>query len=172
MCRAFLSPSKFRTDGTTGLFLGVFGSATPNTPHPPGLTASSELSFYSPSPSCPRGHQLKLHITSSLCILPPLTPSSQIPAPAEVPGRAQPLLSSDCSTPEAFAFLPPEGNKSDERNDGAICSRSLSPALTGPFVFVTLSHATPVPFPWHPQEGGNRSIEVHPFVWKGWRSCF
>lgn len=83
-----------------------------------------------------------------------------------MPGRAQPLLSSDCSSPEAFAFLPPEGNKSNERNDGAICSRSLSPALTGPFVFVTLSHATAVPFPWHPQEGGNRSIEVHPFAWR------
>lgn len=139
-------------------------STLPGSQHP--------LSFLFSQPFMSKGTPTKApHHLIPLCSATPI-PNFQIPAPAKAPGRAQPLLSRDCSTPEAFAFLPSEGNKSNERNDGAICSQRLSPALTRPFIFVTLSQKSPGQprncraFPWHPQKGGKRSIKVHPFTWR------
>lgn len=124
---------------------------TPNAPHcPPWLTASSKLSSWSPSksppqPSCPRGHQLMTRLTPSLRVVPPPVPSPQATASAEVPERVHHLFVSLwlLQPLKHSLFSHSGGNKSNEKNDCAICSPSFSPALARQFVSLTLSDTIP-----------------------------
>lgn len=124
---------------------------TPSTAHcPPWLTASSELSLWSHSKSLPLSLMSKgtpaddasLPIPLCSATSGPFFPSYSISCGA---GKSptpihQPVIA---PAPQALAFLLSEGNKSNERNDRAICSRSFSPALARQFVSLTLSDTIP-----------------------------
>lgn len=84
-------------------------------------------------------------LAPSFHVGPPPVPSPPAMASAEVPERVQHLFISLRSLQplKRLLFSHSEGNKSNERNDCAICSPSFSPALAKQFVSVPLSDTIP-----------------------------
>lgn len=85
------------------------------------------------------------HLAASLRALPAPVPSAQATASAEVPERVQRLfVSLRLLQPlKRSLFSHSEGNKSNEKNDCAICSPSFSPALARQFISLPLSDTIP-----------------------------
>ena len=145
------APSKFLTEVASEPSLKVFGGC--HSQHTPPFSLAYSIiqavllisQRKPPCPSCPKGHQLMRHLAPSLHVLPPPVPPPQATASAEVPERVQHLfVSLRLLQPLKHSlFSHSEGNKSNEKNDRVICSRSFSPALARQFVSLTLSDTIP-----------------------------
>lgn len=107
--------------------------------HPLGLPVEPPSPFMSKgTPAGDTSPPIPLHCATQI-------PSSPATASATVPERVQHLfISLRLLQPlEHSLFSHSEGNKSNEKNDCAICSSSVSPALARQFISMTLAATVP-----------------------------